>query len=173
MTRFPMSLSRPIHVITGLSLLGAGAVSFVAATQLHAPPAVAALPVVVAVLVVAVVALAVLWAPRAVRLHDDAVIIERLASAEVRLPLAEVTSVEPGPALQPFGGRVWRVAGNGGVMGFTGLFFVRGVGLVRCWATRLGTPTVLLRRSAGRPVLLGVDEAPALLDALRQRLARR
>ena len=32
------------------------------------------------------------------------------------------------------------------------------VGLVRCWATRLGRPTVLVRRGSEKPLLLGVDD---------------
>lgn len=53
-------------------------------------------------------------------------------------------------------------------MGFTGLFHVSDVGLVRCWATRLGVPTVLVRRGRERPLLLGVDDPAGLLQALRR-----
>ncbi|MBL8921107.1 MAG: hypothetical protein JNJ54_19750 [Myxococcaceae bacterium] len=111
-----------------------------------------------------------LLAPRAVRLESDAVVVERLGWRDYRIPLADIASVEAGPLLKVLGGGVWRVAGNGGLMGFTGYFFVRGLGVVRCWATRLG-PTVLVRRKSERPALLGVDDGPALLDALARRLS--
>lgn len=75
--------------------------------------------------------------------------------------------VEPGPSISLWG-KVRRVAGNGGLMGFSGFFHVSGVGMVRLWATRLGVPTVLVRRAHGRPVLLGVDDPAGLERALRR-----
>jgi hypothetical protein len=50
----------------------------------------------------------------------------------------------------------------------TGLFHVVDVGLVRCWATRLGEKTVVVRRADERPLLLGVDDPAGLLQALRR-----
>jgi len=120
-------------------------------------------------LVAGVLLVAVLWAPRAVRLSLEGLSIERVFWPEYFIPWSEVASVEEGPDLRPFGA-VMRVAGNGGLMGYSGLFAVRGVGLVRCWATRLYAPTIVVRRRTGRPVLLGVDDTPALLEELRKRL---
>ncbi len=114
--------------------------------------------------------LTVLWAPRGVRLENDTLVVERLAWPDVRIPLADITSAEAGPELALMGGGAWRSAGNGGLMGFTGLFKVRKTGEVaRCWATRLGG-TVLLHRKRDRPVLLGVDDDGALLRALQHRV---
>jgi hypothetical protein len=169
MTRFPMTTSRTVVALTGGTLLIV-AVTLAVALGAGPTPEAGLLPGVVAVVVCGAVALSVLWAPRAVRLDGDALAVERLAWSDVRIPLADIASVEPGPPLEAFGGDVWRVAGNGGVMGFTGLFHVRGVGAVRCWATQLGASTVLVRRRTGRPVLLGVDDGRGLLEALRRRL---
>jgi hypothetical protein len=119
----------------------------------------------------AILGLTVLWAPRAVRIENEVLIVERLAWSDVRIPLSEIASVEAGPELRIFGGAVRRVAGNGGLMGFTGFFSVRGEGVVRCWATRIGAPTVLVRRKFDRPVLLGVDDGSGLVHALRSRTA--
>jgi hypothetical protein len=119
-----------------------------------------------------VVALLLLWtvalAPRAVRVSSGKLIIERLWWFDFILPMSEVIGVEEGPPLTMFG-KVWRVAGNGGLMGFTGLFHVSHVGVVRCWATRLGVPTVLVKRAHAKPMLLGVDDPEGLLRALRQK----
>jgi hypothetical protein len=169
MTRFPMTTSRTVMALTGGTLLVV-AFALLVAFDVVPQSSTAVRPGLGAALVSVVVGLAILWAPRAVRLDDDVLAVERLAWADVRIPLADITSVEPGPALTTFGGDVWRVAGNGGVMGFTGLFHVRGVGAVRCWATQLGAPTVLVSRRSGRPVLLGVDDGRGLLEALRRRL---
>jgi Bacterial PH domain len=112
----------------------------------------------------------VLIAPRAVRLDGTKLSIERLGWSDFVVPLRQVTRVEAGPAITMLSGDVRRVAGNGGVLGFTGLFHVKDLGLVRCWATRLDRPTVLIHRMHERPVMLGVDDAPALLSALQARV---
>lgn len=124
-----------------------------------------------ALAVIAAVAFALLFtvaiAPRAVRVTASKVAIERLCWPDFVLPLREVVGVESGPPISIFG-KVRRVAGNGGLMGFTGLFHLSDVGVVRLWATRLGVPTVLVRRAHGRPVLLGVDDPTGLERALRR-----
>lgn len=172
--RFPMTTGLGVKLVTALAL---GVVFFALLVPWlvmvfgEAPPwrvvlgsSVISLGVPLALLFVLVLA------PRAVRLEPDALVVERLAWRDYRIPLVDVASVEAGPRLKAFTGGVLRVAGNGGLMGFTGYFFVRGVGIVRCWATRLG-PTVLVRRKSERPALLGVDDSPALLAALAGRLA--
>jgi len=124
-----------------------------------------------ALAVISAVALTLLFtvaiAPRAVRVTGSKVAIERLFWPDYEVPLREVVGVESGPPISVFG-KVRRVAGNGGLMGFTGLFHLSEVGVVRLWATRLGVPTVLVRRAHGRPVLLGVDDPSALLATLRR-----
>lgn len=171
--RFPMTVGTSVKWIS-LVALAAGAVTlpipFLLASQPAIPGPVAWLAVLPSVVVPVALGLTVLWAPRAVRLEPDALVVERLAWSDVRIPLGEVTAVAEGPELKTFGGNVMRVAGNGGLLGFTGLYRVRGVGLVRCWATRLGAPTVLVSRKSERPVLLGVDDGPALLKALSARV---
>ncbi|MDX2015594.1 MAG: hypothetical protein SFW67_35705 [Myxococcaceae bacterium] len=164
-----MTTGRVVQVVTAAStLIAIGVTAMVVQILQHA--AVPVLSVAVSLLVLGVVGLTIAWAPRSVRLDDDALVLERLAWPELRFPLSDLASAEEGPRLGALGGGVWRVAGNGGVMGFTGLFHVRGIGLVRLWATQLGTPTVLLRRHTGRPLLLGVDDARGLLEALARRL---
>ncbi len=110
----------------------------------------------------------VLAAPRAVRLTANALIVERLVLPDFELAWSEVTGVQEAPALELMG-QVRRVAGNSGLMGFTGLYSVAGVGTVRCFATRLHRPTVLVSRRGRRPLLLGVDEPHRLLEVLRRR----
>lgn len=175
--RFSMTAGSAVKVITALTVvivLVALPVPVVLATKLlaGAPGPVRWLSLLPVVVVPVALGLAVLWAPRAVRVEADALVIERLAWSPFRLPLSEVASVEPGPELKLLSGDVWRVAGNGGLMGFTGLFKVKGVGVVRCWATRLDSPTVVVRRKGARPVLLGVDDGAGLLAALTAKVPR-
>jgi hypothetical protein len=172
--RFPMTTDLTVKLVTALSF-GVVAVTlpipWLVAKAGHAPWPVAVGSAVVAWGVPLVLLGTVLLAPRAVRVEADAVVVERLAWSDYRIPLAEVAAVEPGPMLKALSGEVLRVAGNGGLMGFTGYFRVRGLGVVRCWATRLRRPTVLLRRKTERPVLLGVDDGAALLRALAARVS--
>jgi hypothetical protein len=125
-----------------------------------------ALSVVALVLVVSA-----LGAPKAVKLTHHALVVERLGLGDYEVPWAAIGEVREAPPLQ-LRGPVRRVAGNGGFFGFTGLFSVQGVGTVRCWATRLNTPTVLVERHGERPVLLGVDEPQKLLAAITARAHR-
>lgn len=172
--RFPMTTDAVVKSVTALTfaiILMTISIPF-GLLNARAPGFVVVMTMVACIAVPVVLIVTVLLAPRAVRLERDAVVVERLAWSDIRIPLAEVVSVEQGPTLRAFtGGEVIRVAGNGGLMGFTGFFRVRGVGVVRCWATRLGAPTVLVRRKTERPVLLGVDDGRALLDALSRRVA--
>ncbi|MFZ5444703.1 MAG: PH domain-containing protein [Myxococcota bacterium] len=168
--RFPMTLSAAVKVTTALAVLALAVGLPIQARALTALPA-AASGLVAGVLLVTVLGLGVvaLQAPRAVRLEATRLVVERRGWSDVKVPYFAVTGVERGPALELLGGAVRRVAGNGGLLGFTGLFHVRDVGLVRCWATRLGRPTVLVRRGKDRPLLLGVDEPERLFEELRRR----
>lgn len=160
--RFTMTLGPAAFWTTAL-VLGSVAVSTVVLLSEGLPAFLTLFPW---VLVLALT----LWAPRSVRVESDRLVVERLGWPAVEVPLAEVAHVGRGPTLDWWGGAALRVFGNGGFFGFTGLFRVRDLGVVRCWATRLGRPTVLVHRATGRPVLLGVDDTEGLLATLRQRL---
>lgn len=165
--RFEMTLGTLVKVTTALTAVVVPVQLAVLWTLPVAPvrPVAGGVMAVVALVLV----LTALWAPRAVRLDAARLVVERRGWFDFELPLRQVTRVERGPALELLGGDVRRVAGNGGLMGFTGLYRVAGVGLVRCFATRLGRPTVLVHRAHERPLLLGVDDADGLLTALRRR----
>lgn len=171
--RFPMTLDRLTKVITVFSLLLVGLLLpvqyFVVLRDIPLP-----LMKWLVISVSSAVALAMLFtvaiAPRGVRISTGRIVIERLWWFDHVIPLREVVGVEEGPPLNVLG-KVWRVAGNGGLMGFTGLFHVSKIGLVRCWATRLGVPTVLVRRAGAKPLLLGVDDPSGLLRALKRAVA--
>lgn len=171
--RFPMTVGTSVRWISFVAL-AVGAVTFpipiLVALQPSVPAPVVWVSLVPSFIVPVVLLLTVLWSPKAVRLEADALVVERRGWSDLRIPLAEVAGVSRGPELKAFGSGVTRIAGNGGLMGFTGLYRVTGVGLVRCWATRLGAPTVLVTRKSERPVLLGVDDGPALLQALSARV---
>jgi hypothetical protein len=171
--RFPMTVGASVRWIT-IAALAIGALTFpipiFVAMQPSVPAPIAWLSALPSFIVPLVMLLTVLWSPRAVRLEADALVVERRGWSELRIPLSDVSAVAPGPELKAFGSGVTRIAGNGGLMGFTGIYRVSGVGLVRCWATRLGSPTVLVTRKSERPVLLGVDDGPGLLQALSARV---
>lgn len=165
--RFPMTLGTfakctTFGAVALMALLGGFLLTGL--SPLHPPlrPLVAG----VLSLELAALALTLALAPRAVKLSQRGLVVERWCWPDFVLPWSEVTAVEPGPPLR-VGGEVRRIAGNGGLMAFSGLFHVASVGLVRCWATRLGVPTVLVRRARTRPLLLGVDAPSELLQALR------
>lgn len=166
--RFLMTRDR---LVTFISAFGVMLIAFILNVQLlmvwRSPTQVRLL--VLPVLAIALVSLAVtvMLAPVAVRVHHGELVIERWLWSDFKVPLRQLTSARLGPPIK-LAGEVRRVAGNGGLMGFTGLYHVKDVGTVRCWATRLNAPTVLLERSEGRPLLLGVDDANALLEALRR-----
>ncbi|MFO0601325.1 MAG: hypothetical protein U0228_38810 [Myxococcaceae bacterium] len=168
--RFPMTTGGLVKFTTALSAVILAVVLpiqlYVVATFVPVGPLRA---VVFSVLGLTVLGLgwAFLLAPRAVRLTGSRLAVERLAWTDFEVPLREVTSFSPGPAMGLLG-PVRRVAGNGGLMGFTGLFHVPDVGLVRAWVTQLGVPTVIVRRAGGRPLLLGVDAPGELEAALHQ-----
>lgn len=169
--QFPMTTSATVKGIS----VGTGVLVFVllplqlfAVTREVVPTEIKAPSVLMLLLVGGVLGITVLWAPRAVRVDAAHLAVERLGWPDFRVPLRDITRVEEGPAITVMGD-VRRVAGNGGLLGFTGLYSVRGVGTVRCWATRLGRPTVVVHRVEGRPLLLGVDDGHALLAELRRR----
>lgn len=168
--RFPMTLGG-FTKVTSIASLAVLALllplqSFVVLRHLPAPgPRFGAVGLLL--LVGGVLLFVVAIAPRAVRVDAHRLVVERLLWPDFEVPLRQVTGVELGPELT-VRGRVRRVAGNGGLMGFTGLFHVTDVGLVRCWATRLGRATVLVRRGQERPLLLGVDDPAGLLRVLQR-----
>lgn len=168
--RFPMTTSLLVKVTTTLTVLVvATLIPIQIAVATKAPPAVGAVIIGGLALVTGVLLFAALVSPRAVRLDANHLVIERRGWSNFEVAYRTITGVEEGPPLSMLGGSVRRVAGNGGLLGFTGFFHVQDVGVVRCWATQLGVPTVLVRRGKERPLLLGVDDAHALLGSLRRR----
>jgi hypothetical protein len=169
--RFPMTLGGITKVMTIGSLLILFVMLpfqyFVVLTNVPVPELKFAVLGTLA-LVGGVLLVTVALAPRAVRVDSRRLVVERLFWPDFEVPLRQVTAVQPGPELTMMRGQVRRVAGNGGLMGFTGLYHVSEVGLVRCWATRLGLATVLVRRGDERPLLLGVDDPAGLLQALHR-----
>ena len=172
--RFPMTTGKLVKAISAFSVL---LLAVILPVQLWVVfTRVPLLPVKVLVaaalsLAVAALAITVMLAPRAVRLEGGHLVVERLWWSDFKVPVRSLLSAELGPKIELIGD-VRRVAGNGGLMGFTGLYHVKNVGLVRCWATQLDTPTVLVRRREGRPLLLGVDHPMELVTALRRELAQ-
>ncbi len=168
--RFPMTLGGLTKVMTFAALAG---MSVVLPLQYfvvfrHIPlPGMKLMMLGVLLLSTSSMLFMVAIAPRAVRITANKLMVERLFWPDFELPLREVVGVEEGPPISLMG-KVHRVAGNGGMMGFSGLFRVSDLGLVRVWATRMGVPTVLVRRAHDRPLLLGVDDPSALLMALRR-----
>lgn len=169
-SRFPMTLGAMAWWITALVAVPVSALMVALAFALPAdgPPWARLLVGVLALTVPITLGATALLAPRAVSLDERGLAIERLAWPAFSVRWDEVTRVEHGPPIEMFG-KVRRVAGNGGLMGFTGLYRVDGVGMVRLWATRLGRPTVVVHRASGLPLVLGVDAPDALLAAVQRR----
>lgn len=63
-------------------------------------------------------------------------------------------------------GPAWRMAGNGGVFGYTGYYSSSSIGRMRWFVTRRGN-YILIGREKGVSVLLSPDDPDALLTALR------
>jgi hypothetical protein len=169
--RFPMTMDKWVKGTTALALAVLVVVLPLQMLFIWRLPAPEIRPIFLGVMVLTAVGLAftMLIAPRAVRLSLDGVAVERWLWPDFRIGWEEIDAVDVGPPLKVFGGNVLRLAGNGGLMAYSGVFRVKEVGVVRCWATRLGVPTVVVRRTSGLPVLLGVDDPDGLLTALRHR----
>lgn len=170
MARYPMTLGGfalgatllVVPVALGVPLLLARV-----AGQLPPPGAVAV--VVLSAIVPITLLVAGVLSPSAVRVDAAGIAVERRMWRPFAIPWADVAKVTEGPPIEVLG-RVHRVAGNGGLLGFSGLYRVDGVGLVRLFATRLGRPTVVVHRRTGMPVVLGVDTPAELLSALAARV---
>jgi hypothetical protein len=160
-----------LTALVGVLVVGVLPVIAVVTLGADAPP-VARIATAVTLLIVPVaISVPVILAPRAVRIDERGLEVERLGWAPVEIPWPDVVRAEIGPPIEVLG-RFHRLFGNGGLMGYTGLYQLDGVGRVRLWATRFGRPTVVVHRSAGLPVVLGVDDPEALLAALRPRGAK-
>jgi hypothetical protein len=171
--KFPMTIDGWVKGITAVTVVALSIwfpVMIAVVGSSTAPWGIVLLVKLSAALVTVVLVATALGSPTAVKVTNAALVIERRALGDYEIPWSEVSGAQEAPPLK-LRGDVRRVAGNGGFLGFTGLFSVKDVGTVRCWATKLGTPTVLVGRKNARPVLLGVDDAPALLEAIRRRLA--
>jgi hypothetical protein len=121
-----------------------------------------ALPVLLLALVITPAATWAL-APRAFEVDREAVRVLRNAWAPVVLPLRSIASAELLPA-EGFRG-VRRLVGCGGMFGYYGLFWSRGLGRFRLYATRRRELVQL--RAGGVTYVLGPDRPERFLETLR------
>lgn len=103
------------------------------------------------------------WAPKAFRIDDTSVTVERPADPVV-IPLASIRQVEDLPPNVSLA----RVVGSGGLFGYFGTFKNAELGTVRLYATR-SSGRVLLRTDTGSFVLTP-SPLPTFLSELRKRL---
>jgi hypothetical protein len=116
-------------------------------------------------LVVVALLVAAAMAPRSVELTGGTLRIQRRSWKAFEIRLADISSVEKGPQIGAF--RSLRLGGTGGFFGSYGLFWTKGLGTYRLYATRLG-PSVLLRRKNGLPVVIAPDDAEQLRAAIAE-----
>ncbi len=168
---FPMTMDRTHRRITLAAIVAlAGVVAAILAGSTLPPvplPVTRYLVPTVLVLVVVPLTVAGMMAPRAVELSGSTLRIERRAWQPLVIRLVDVVAVERGPELGMF--RSLRLAGVGGFFGSYGLFWTRGIGKHRLYATRLG-PSVLVRRRTAVPVVIAPDDAESLRAAIAERL---
>lgn len=165
MTNFKMSadgLHRTLVPVV-LVLVAASTVSTVAATAVG--------PVVVRVIVLSAMALAwgslvvaLAWGPREVVVGPHGFSVRRAFGWPLRVEAGDIEAVEPGPGFH--GERMLRLFGCGGFAASYGLFWTRSLGRFRLYTRKCRGPTVLVRRRAALPLVLGADDAQGLEQAL-------
>jgi hypothetical protein len=92
--------------------------------------------------------------------------VRRRAWRDLVVPLGDIASVEAGPDLRRT--VALRLFGVGGFFGTYGLLWIRGLGRLRGYMTRIDG-SLLIRRHGALPVLVTPDDPAALLRALRAR----
>ncbi len=103
-----------------------------------------------------------LYSPKGYSVDSSFLFVHRLAGT-FKIPRAEILHIRQIDSKEL--GRVWRMAGNGGVFGYTGWFSSSKLGKMRWFVTRRDR-AVLVELQSGRKYLLSPDEPQALLDAL-------
>ncbi len=108
------------------------------------------------------------FVPRGYVLTDQGLVVRRFGR-DIEVGWGEMTMIEPRDVAwwKSLGVRVW---GDGGLFGYAGLFWTRGLGTVKVSATRLDRLVVVHQRR-GRPLIISPDEREAFIEAAQQRLS--
>jgi hypothetical protein len=162
--KFPMTLDKTNRTITGLVIAAVIPCLATGALSVQGRANVIGLTVVTTAFVVA-------WAlaPKGMEITRDQVRILRRAAPPVRISADEIVAIEERQS--PFGHRAVRVFGVGGLFGSYGLFWMKGFGRYKLYATRSG-PTLVLRRRTEPPVLVTPDDPRGARQALEALVTR-
>lgn len=163
---FPMTLDKIHRWATCIVLGGVGVALTVGTVTSGGLPLPARL---VAALTFLVLVTAFMLAPRALEIADGTLWIRRRLFAPFAVPLTDISGVQHGPVFER--GAV-RIFGVGYFFGSYGLFWMRGFGRFRFWATRRG-PYVTVRRNQGLPMVLTPDDPERFKSALERCLSSR
>jgi hypothetical protein len=154
---FAMTLDSLHRTVTGVVVaILLGAIAVISFTPVPAKGA-------VLVLLACVVVISFAFAPCALEVTGTEVRVLRRLAPPVHLPFATLRSVEPSAA------RGLRVFGSGGFFGSFGLYWQKGLGTYRRYATRLG-PSMLLTRTAGLPIVVTPDDGAGFRNAVLAKL---
>lgn len=115
-----------------------------------------------AVFILVLTGVCYLYSPKGYSVNSSFIFVHRLAGKFPisRQEIASVREIDPREMK-----RAWRMAGNGGVFGYTGWYSSSNLGKMRWFVTRRDR-AVLVEMQSGRKYLLSPDEPQALLDAL-------
>ena len=110
-------------------------------------------------------ALAYAMTPIGYAVDERAIWIERKTLGTVRIPLGQITAVQPLPrsALK----NAIRIYGTGGLFGWAGRYRLRGLGSVTMHATNLDR-LILITRRGRRAILISPADPSALLRGLQR-----
>ena len=115
-----------------------------------------------AMLVLVVTAGCYVYSPQGYSVQEDSILVHRRVGS-FSIPRKDIQSLVPLDRKEL--GRCWRLAGNGGVFGYTGWFSSSTQGKMRWFVTRRDRALLIVLHS-GRKYLLSPDEPQAMLDAL-------
>jgi hypothetical protein len=165
--------SRVTWIVTvGVSIIVALIPVLILRTAVHAPPGNSVLRVVLIVagfVPVVILGIVALFAPLAVEVSSEAVVVKRLVR-DVVIPLADVREIrrlESGQA-----GFMWRLCGCGGFLGWFGLFYSRGLGEFWAYAGNRAD-LVLLTRIDGTKIVVSADPPDAFVEVVQKSLQLR
>lgn len=106
---------------------------------------------------------AILFVPWSYGITDKEILIRRWGP-NVHIPFDQIESVEP---IEPKAlGRLWKIAGNGGLLGYVGSFRCS-IGMVRMYTTRKNRLVLIRFRDGAKPMLLSPDDRDRFVDAAR------